>query len=151
MDEKQAIDLLWDEWKYRHELFWKSLFRWGGAVITLWIIPFLKPEVFKPYPIVSLLFPAMGFLLSLFSAWLLGAEQRRFAMVNQKYHELRGAFLPPRVPRLTRLDRLYALPIGAKVVPLYALLFGVLSVVVGVLLWHSIQVRPLTDQGIPGC
>jgi len=74
MDEKQAIDLLWAEWKYRHDLFWKSIFRWAGAVLTLWVIPFLKPEVFKPWPKVALAFPILAFLLSLFSAWIIGGR-----------------------------------------------------------------------------
>src|SRR5438105_1214590 len=105
MEEKQAIQLLWDEWKYRHDLFWKSLFRWAGAVLALWAIPFLKPDIFKPWPIVALAFPAMAFLLSICSAWILGAEHRRFITVNQKYEQMRKDFQPPRMPRNTRFDR----------------------------------------------
>jgi hypothetical protein len=136
MDESQAIDLLWDEWKYRHALFWTFLFRWAGAVVTLWVIPFLKPEIFTPVPKLALVFPALAFALTLFSTWLLGAEQRRFAMVNQKYEELRRDHRPPRMARDTFLDRLFAAPIGAGILWLYCLAFATVSFEVGFLLWH---------------
>jgi hypothetical protein len=139
MEEKQAADLLWNEWKYRHDLFWKMLFRWGASVLTLWAIPFLRPVVFKPLPRLALLFPLMAFVLSLFSAWLLAAEQRRFGMVNQMYNELRGRFLPPRMPQETRMGKLLAAPIGATIVYIYGLGLGLLSLVVGWALWLSLK------------
>jgi hypothetical protein len=138
MEEQQAIQLLWDEWKYRHDLFWRSLFRWAGVVVTLWVIPFVKPEVFKPWPKIALFFPAMAFILSLFSAWILGGEQRRFEMVNKRYNDLRERFLPPRVPQDTLIDRLVALPLGIIIVWVYAIALALLSALVLILLWHSI-------------
>ena len=137
MDEKQAIDLLWEEWKYRHSLFWQSLFRWAGAVVALWVIPFVKPEVFRPWPRIALLFPMVAFVLSLFSAWILGAEQRRFTAVAQKYNELRKDFVPPRIPANTTWDSLFAAPLGAKVAVVYGISFGLISGGVFVLLWTS--------------
>jgi hypothetical protein len=79
IDEEQAIQLLWEEWKYRHDLFWRLLFRWAGAVITLWIIPFIKPEVFKPFPRTALLFPVVALFVTVFSAWgaLVGTDTVR--------------------------------------------------------------------------
>lgn len=149
MEQKQAIQLLWEEWKYRHDLFWKLLFRWAGAVIVLWVIPFLKPEIFKFRAWVALIFPAAAFILSLFSAWILGAEQGRFSMVNKKYDELRVEFLPPRMPRKTRLDRLFARRIGAGIVLLYGFGFAALSVVVGYFLWLSIKLTPPPSPSFP--
>lgn len=143
MEEQQAVQLLWDEWKYRHNLFWRSLFRWSGAVITLLIIPFLKTDVFKPWPMMALVFPVLAALLSLFSAWILGAELGRFAMVNKKYDELRSNFLPPRLPTKRWLERGYARPIGASLLRLYAAVFLVLSVVAWLLLWTSINTATL--------
>jgi hypothetical protein len=142
MEQKQAIELLWNEWKYRHDLFWRLLFQFAGAVIVLWVIPFLKPEIFKSRPWIALVFPAAAAILSLFSAWILGAEQRRLTMVSKKYDELRGEFLPPRMPRETRLDRFFAWRIGAGIVLFYGFGFTVLSIVVGYFLWLSINVKP---------
>src|SRR5207302_2212687 len=64
MEENQAIQLLFEEWKYLHDYFWRSLFRWAGAVVTLWVIPFIKPEIFKAWPKIVLFFPCMAFVLA---------------------------------------------------------------------------------------
>src|SRR5207302_2890773 len=99
--------------------------------------PFLKPEVFKPWPKVALAFPIMAFLLSLFSAWIIGAEHRRFAAVNKKFDEMRKDYLPPRMPRTTRLDRVFASPVGVWIIPFYGFAFAIISALIGVLLWYS--------------
>ena len=138
MDDKQAADLLWQEWKYRHDLFWKSLFRWAGAVLTLWIIPFVKPEVFKPWPKLVLAFPVTAFLLSMFSAWIIGAEHRRFAAVNTKFNEMRRDYSPPRMPTNSWLDRRFASPVGVWIIPFYGFTFALISVLIAILLWRSI-------------
>jgi hypothetical protein len=132
MDEKQAAGLLWEEWKYRHDLFWRLLFRWAGAVITLWVIPFLKPNVFKPWPWVAFLFPVLAFLLSLGSGWILGTEYSCLEMVARKYNELRKDFAPP----ITE-NRLYASAYGGRLVWVYAIALALLSLAVCVLLWRS--------------
>jgi hypothetical protein len=127
--------MLWEEWKYRHDLFWRSLFRWAGAVVTLWIIPFARWDVIKLWPKIALIgFPSVAFILSVFSAWLLGAEQRRFAMVNTKYDEMRQNFAPPRMPRRTKVDRLFARPIGNSIIWVYLFALCLLSASVFVLL-----------------
>jgi hypothetical protein len=139
MDEKQAVDLLWDEWKYRHDLFWRLLFQWAGSVVALWIIPFLKPDIFKPYPKAALVFPLLAFFLTLLSAWLLGAEQRRFEMVSVKYDELRQGYLPPRMPKKTFADKLFAARVGASVVWFYGLTFALVSLAVAAILLKFIE------------
>jgi hypothetical protein len=139
LEEKQAIQLLWCEWKYRHDLFWKLLFKFAGAVIVLWIIPFLKPEVFRFQPWIALAFPAAAVIMSLFSAWVLAAEQKRFEMVNKKYDELRIDYLPPRMPKISWRNKLVAARIGAWIVILYGIGFAFLSGVVGYFLYFSIK------------
>jgi hypothetical protein len=142
MKEEQAIQLLWEEWKYRHDLYWRTLLLWGGSVITLWIVPFAKPEVFRPWPKVTLLFPILAFLLAIFSAWLLGAEQRRFEMINQIYSEVRKPFSPPSVPRETITDRLFAIPIGSKIVWVYGAGLSLISLIVLALIYRSLGAPP---------
>jgi hypothetical protein len=150
MDEKQAAELLWDEWKYRHGLYWKTLFRWGGAVVTLLIIPFIKPEIFSPLPIAALAFPLLAFCVSVFSAWLIGAEQRRFQVVSKKYDELRKDFLPPRLPDTGHWDKFLAAPIGAKIVPIYGVSLAILSIIDGILLWYWIKLKaPIAWDELP--
>jgi hypothetical protein len=100
METEKAVELLWDEWKYRHDL---ALF------------------------------------LSFFSAWLLGAEQRRFAMVNAKYDDLRKEYLPPRMPRKGLVDKLFAARVGAWVVLFYVVSLALGSIAEGILLWRSLH------------
>ena len=138
MDEKQAIALLWDEWKYRHGLFWRLFVRCAGSVITLWVIPFLKPDVFKPFPFVSLVFPLLAFVLSVLSVVLFFGEQRRFAMVNEKYNELRRCYEPPRWPKRGFVNRLASLEIGVVLVWFYGVGFALASIGVGVLLLKTV-------------
>lgn len=138
MEEKQAIDLLWEEWKYRHDYVWRTLFRWAAAVVVLWIAPFLKPEVFANRPRVAVVFPFVSFILTLFSAWLIGAEQQRLSMVSRKYNELRKDFIPPPMPKKTRWECLLAWPIGTKIVLLfYGFSLSIISGVIFYLLWTS--------------
>lgn len=58
-------DHLFDEWKYRHENFWRTLYRYLAAIAILIAIPFVKNE-FKPMVgglgmIVYLLLPVIIF------------------------------------------------------------------------------------------
>lgn len=49
MEEKlEFAKQLWDEWKYRHENYWKLLYRYLLAIAVLVTIPFVKPEIFNP-------------------------------------------------------------------------------------------------------
>jgi len=125
IDSKVAVNLLWQEWKYRHDLLWKMLFRWAGAVVTLWIIPFLKPEVFNPFPLVALAFPIIALVLSILSAWHLAGEQYRFNLVNAKYRELRGHYAPKAGEAFR--DKFFAIPIGAAMVWVYGVAFALIS------------------------
>jgi hypothetical protein len=144
IEEKQAIQLFWEEWKYRHDLFWRLLFRWAGAVITLWIIPFVKPEVFKPFPRTALLFPVVALFVTIFSAWVLWSEQIRFDAINKKFKEMRQPYSPPTIS-----GTLGARSVGKSLVLLYAISFVGLTGVVFVLLLRVPQeITPCMNKAV---
>jgi hypothetical protein len=90
--EKWA-ELLWEEFKYRHELYWKSIFLWGGAATSIFIAPFLKPEL-RVLNSVVFIFPIIGLAISLIGTWHLAAESERLSVVKRKYDEIRGSYTP---------------------------------------------------------
>jgi hypothetical protein len=92
-------ELLWSEYKYRHEVYWKSLYLWGGGAIAIQIAPFLKPEL-RTLVEAIFIFPVLGLIISLIGAWHLSAESERLGAVGRKYDELRGdEYLPERLYR----------------------------------------------------
>lgn len=139
MEEKQAADLLWNEWKYRHELWWSSFSRWTGVMVGLWAIPFIKPEIFDPYPYAALLFPLGALVLSFFSMWHLNAEYARLKMVRDRLDGLLGAFRPPEIPRDKAIDRISALSVGRSIIIAHGVAFVAISIVVSVLLLNRMK------------
>jgi len=135
MEEKDAVGLLWNEWAYRHDLFWKSLFRWGAAVIALWIVPFVKPEIVSKLGHGILIFPSLALLLSLAAAWHLGAEYSRLKVVNEKYRSLLGNYRPGDLSKDKWWMNLFGLSIGTTAVLLFGLLLSVFSICIALWLY----------------
>jgi len=44
----KLADQLFDEWKYRHKNFWRTLYRFLSAIAILVTVPFVKNEYFRP-------------------------------------------------------------------------------------------------------
>lgn len=47
-NELEWAEHLFEEWKYRHEAFWKTLYRSLSAIAVLTTIPFVKADFLKP-------------------------------------------------------------------------------------------------------
>jgi len=88
------IQLLWDEYKFRHNLYWYSVFLFGGGAIFAYLLPFLQPQRVAELGMASLFFPFIGFLLSIFGGWHIAAQRTRLALIGLKLAE-------PRDPRFT--------------------------------------------------
>lgn len=63
----EKANLVWDEYKYRHEHCWKLIFQITVAVVVVSIVPYTNEKIAKVlgYLIVSL--PVLGIILTLFS------------------------------------------------------------------------------------
>ena len=100
---------LFDEWKYRHENFWKTLYRALFGVAVLTTVPFVKTELFKPLHDKSIVLcgrtllnmravyaflPTISFIALCF---VLSYEHARLRAVEERLQELRGANRPPEV------------------------------------------------------
>ena len=49
-DQLKRIQFLWEEYKYRHDLCWRVLFRLTSAVVILAIVPYLYQKVVQGLP-----------------------------------------------------------------------------------------------------
>src|SRR5262245_33044349 len=87
-EEKEAIKYIWDDFKMRQAHCWATFNRNALAIITILIVPYLKPDIMKPLGRAVLIFPIVGLILSLVSTWLLGAEYQRLRAVKELYERL---------------------------------------------------------------
>lgn len=84
-----AADLVWKEFEYRHDLFWRSLFKWGSAFIVISIVPWVRPDLESQLGRYVLVFPVFAFLLGVGASWHLAAEYHRLMPILQSLKTLR--------------------------------------------------------------
>lgn len=96
-ERSKWAELLFDEWKYRHTTFWRTLYRSLGAIAVLVAIPFAKKEfgpmahgwgmvVYECLPFI--IFIALCFVLTLEHARLSGVE-KQLEGIRDKYEPLK--------------------------------------------------------------
>ena len=144
MERKDILSFLWDEYQLRQQHYWSTFNRFGLAIVTINIVPYVKPDILAPLGSLALVFPFTSLVLSIVSTWLLGAEYQRLRMVRQKYDELLGEDGKiPRMPLKTWRDRRVATPIGSLIAIMFGLGFTAFSLLNAVVLWlYFIHVPP---------
>jgi hypothetical protein len=71
----EKAKLLWDEYKYRHDLVWKVLFQITTAAVVLSVVPYLAPElIVRQLERGVLIAPILAFMLVLFSMAVVNNE-----------------------------------------------------------------------------
>lgn len=136
--ERKWAELLYKEWEYRHGVYWKSLYLWGGSVIAVLLAPFLRAE-FKNLHEAIYFFPLVGLILSLVGAWHLAAEAHRLSMVSEMYNELRKDFTPR--SRLFNEERsCYEHAVTEKIASIISFLFTFGFTALAVVSWLFIQI-----------
>jgi len=123
----EMAKLYWEEFKYRHELYWKLFFRFSYAIIFLLVIPYVHPDELRELADFVRLFPIAGMLLSLVAAWLLAAEYKRVGVTYQKFTDIKIPKYRPIKINLSGLGRILALRIGHVVTVTFLAGFLVLS------------------------
>ena len=89
LDEIEMVKIYWEEFKYRHDHYWKSFFKFSFAILFLLVLPFMYPEKISKFGKLQLIIPILSMILSLASAWLLASEYERIKVANQKFQELK--------------------------------------------------------------
>jgi hypothetical protein len=137
----EGAKLLWEEWSYRHELFWRSLYRWGGATVAVSIVPYVNPDLIKDLGVVVLVFPFLSFSISIFAAWHLSAEYARLTKVTEKLREVQGRYAPQPIDTENLIIRLILrLKIG-WVVPISFIVVAIPLSVLNAILLISLLIR----------
>lgn len=129
MDEKESINFLWEHYKMRQNHYWSSLNRFGLAILTVLVAPYLKPEIVGKLGNAVIMFPFIGFLLTFVSTWLLGAEYQRLAAVKRKYDESFPKDFRIEYPNDTLWQRLVGKNIGKTMTFVFGVGFAVLSLI----------------------
>jgi hypothetical protein len=80
--------LLWEEYKHRHEHCWKTLFQVTYAVVLISLVPYTKPEIVKVLKWWIVLVPALATGLAVLGLCRLRRELKRFDRINKAHLKL---------------------------------------------------------------
>ena len=127
-DEIEMAKLYWEEYKYRHEHYWKSFFKFSYAIIFLLVIPYLHPDKIIQLAHYIKLFPTAAALLSIAAAWVLAAEYERIAVTSEKLIEIKSEKYKPIEFELTGFKKVLGVRIGIVVTIIFLFGFLLLSI-----------------------
>ncbi|TVO70025.1 hypothetical protein [Sedimenticola selenatireducens] len=115
--DAEVMKVLWDEFKYRHEHYWRSFYKIGFLLLFLLSIPYITPKDFiLPPEWFFNLMPIYSLALSIIATWLLWQEHKRVDAAHDKYKCKRDA----PISDATNNENGRLLTLGA----LFTLLFG---------------------------
>jgi hypothetical protein len=121
----QAVELIWEWRKYRNEVFWGSVYRWGAVVLALTVLPYLLPDIIAKLGLAVLVFPVLACLLAVFAAYVLIVQYMLYKLADRKYRSLLGSYNPGDIPDKP-INRLFRISIG-KVLAGVFLLFAIVG------------------------
>lgn len=81
-------NLIWDEYKYRHEHIWNTVFKLTGSVVLLLIIPYTHRRVTCVLGDWILISPLLAMALYGFGVVRLGREFAVFNLIKTKHRDL---------------------------------------------------------------
>ena len=94
----ERAEIIWEQWKYRHEFFWKAFYVVTVTTAVISTIPLLKTDILSALSWVSLAFPVTGFAFGWFARGLLDAEYKRLGVVGDSFSTSPWSFDTSRVP-----------------------------------------------------
>ena len=123
----KTANFYFEEYKYRHTLFWHIFYRFAFAILFVLSVPFIHPDKIENVKSYIYLFPLSGILLSVLGGWLLGAEYIRLKMVIKRYDKL----LPnctKHIPFTKSYEKIFKPSIGWVMTISFFVVFSVLSI-----------------------
>jgi hypothetical protein len=87
---------LFQEWKYRHDNYWRMLYRFMAAIAILVTAPFIKSEYFGPLAGVlgSSVYALLPFIIFIALCFALAHEQAKLKCVERRLENVRQGRLP---------------------------------------------------------
>jgi hypothetical protein len=97
VDDKKSHDLealqnLWDEYKYRHNLIWQRIFIFTTAVVSISILPYIQLNIVERLGNWILIAPVLAVILALFMLLVFYTELELFKRIYQAYWHDRTPF-----------------------------------------------------------
>jgi hypothetical protein len=86
--DAQDPNLIWDEYKYRHEHCWKLIFQITIAVVVIYIVPYIRDDVAGKLQYWIIVVPLIGIALTLFGLVRLRRELDLLDPIRNKHREL---------------------------------------------------------------
>ena len=90
--------LVWDEYKYRHELCWSLLYKITIAVATLSVIPYLDEKIFPAARPIAVLTTLIAILLAIAGLRRLNSELKHLDKVRARHKVLQKKLFPEEQP-----------------------------------------------------
>lgn len=86
----EEAKLLWDEYKYRHELCWRLIFQITTAVVALLVIPYIQSNITELVGLWILALPLLAIILVAFSISRLKRELGILDKIRMTHRERQG-------------------------------------------------------------
>lgn len=93
LTEKECLDLLWSEYRYRHEHVWRVLFQITAAATVLAAAPYVNVGIIKGIDLWGLALPVLATVLVAYGFFALNAELRLLSRIRARYREVQRATL----------------------------------------------------------
>lgn len=131
----EAVNFLWEWRKYRNQVFWTAVYRWGAAAVILTLAPYLLPDLIQKLGFAVFVFPIMASLLSIFAAYLVAVQYMLYKQADRKYRSLLGKYTPEDIPNKP-INRVFRISIGKVLSAVFLCLAIIVEFANGlVLLW----------------
>lgn len=102
-DHNLELDkLVWDEYKYRHELCWSLTFKITIAVATLSIIPYLDKSIKEQAGPIAFLTTFIAIFLGVIGVNRLNSELKHLDKVRKRHRTLQQKLFPEERPDMDR-------------------------------------------------
>lgn len=123
--EIEFAKLYYDEFKYRHDMYWRHFFQFSTFISVLLAFPYLNADKFNNIGIYKVTFPILAIILTLVGAWNLAGEYERIRSTRDKLDELKGKYFIAQKIKFEGIKLILKPHIGTVITLVY--LFGFLS------------------------
>jgi len=111
MQNIELIKIFWEELKYRHDLFWRLLFRSVLAVLTLIATPLLYLEQLSKSihdTKILILFPILAMIVGCITTWIFINELKVVRGVLRTYRALLVSELDQEISKIYNITTTYS-------------------------------------------
>jgi hypothetical protein len=105
--ELERAKLLWDEYKYRHEHCWRTVFQLTTAIVILSVIPYVHKDVVMVLTWGILALPILSLALALFSLFLMNRELDSLRKIKDEYRKLQATLFEIRYTRKSMFKSIF--------------------------------------------